>query len=739
MGKLNKINIDKTMQKAITAHQNDDFKKAEELYKKVLQVDPNHPDANHNFGVLCVQHNQHKLAIPFFEKAVKANPENKQYQQSLANIHSLSTENQAITQQLTTLFNQQKYSEALTLAKEVVKKDHNNTFAWKVMGSISFLIKDYKNAILYLNQAITLDPNDASSYNSLGSTLKNIGQSKEAEAQYQKAITLDPDFAEAYNNLGILLKDTNRLEEAEVQYKKVITLKPNFAEVYYSLGNLFKDTKRLKEAEAYYQKAIDLKPNYLEAYIDLGNLLKDAKRLEEAEIQYKKVIDLKPDFAEIYYNLGNLLKQANRLEEAEAFYQKAIALKPDYIEAYSNLGNLLKQVNRLEEAELQYQKVIALKPDFAEVYYNLGNLLKQANRLEETEAYYQKAITLKHDYVEAHLGMSAILKYRSDTPHLQQIQEVYNKVTNDTDRYHLGYVLAKAYEDMKEYDQSFYYLEEANRLKFKESAYSIKKSETSFTYIKKLFSDSKIIHPKQDQQISKKRPIFIVGMPRSGTSLTEQILSSHLDVYGCGELEFLREALNKHSKYSQKTFVTSETLDNFYKDYMEQIEKQFQFNEPVFTDKMPMNFRYIGAILEAFPNAKIIHTKRDAIAICWSIYKTHFPARGMNYSNSFETIAKYYQLYEEMMQFWEKRYPKTIYTLEYEKLTENQEEETKKLLEFCELSWDEAVLRPEENKRAVKTASNQQVRKKVYKGSSQSWKKYEKHLQPLIEQLNNKA
>ncbi len=236
---------------------------------------------------------------------------------------------------------------------------------------------------------------------------------------------------------------------------------------------------------------------------------------------------------------------------------------------------------------------------------------------------------------------------------------------------------------------------------------------------------------------SNKKIIFILGMPRSGTSLVEQIISSHNEVHGAGELKALSKIiiqLIQTSSAIDKIDLSENTILSIRQKYLDYL-LSLNISENVITDKMPLNFRNIGFILSAFPEAKIVHLKRDSKAICWSIYKHYFSSKGTGWAYSQEDLAKYYGLYLQLMEFWHEIYPNQIYDLGYEDLTNNQEEETQKLLEYCELEWDESCLNFHTNERAVQTASSMQVRKKMYQGSSEEWKKYEEYLKPLIKTL----
>ena len=262
-----------------------------------------------------------------------------------------------------------------------------------------------------------------------------------------------------------------------------------------------------------------------------------------------------------------------------------------------------------------------------------------------------------------------------------------------------------------------------------------------------IFSADKLVHSNEPQSInyplknttSTKRPIFILGMPRSGTSLVEQIISSHKLVYGGGELSTLMKLClplleSKLSNIEDKSASSEKNLTHIREKYLASLAN-LDTPSKIITDKTPANFQYIGLIFSIFPDAKIIHLKRDPRAICWSIYKSKWAGNGYGFSYDMEDLVTYYGLYSSLMGFWHKNFPGKIYDICYEDLTNNQEEETKKLLKYCELDWDENCLNFHKNERAVKTASSLQVREKMYQGSSEVWKKYETHIQPLIDGL----
>ena len=407
---------------------------------------------------------------------------------------------------------------------------------------------------------------------------------------------------------------------------------------------------------------------------------------------------------------------------------------------YNISGVCYKAIGQLDAAVKSFEKALAIKPDYAEVHYNLGVVLKDLGQLDAAVKSYEKAIAIKPDYAEAHHNLSTHKKYIANDPQITQMQSLAS--TSDlsqSDRMQLCFALAKVYEDIGKQDELFKVLNEGNRLRKEELNYSLDKDQDLFSNYKKLFSSPSLVIDKSlSYEASTIRPVFIVGMPRSGTSLVEQIIASHHAVYGAGELNTLANLIfpivknqpTHNNSLSEKTFLS------IRQQYLDSLSR-FNVSENVITDKMPLNFRYIGFILSAFPEAKIVHLKRDAMATCWSIYKHFFKAKGNGWAYNMGDLAGFYELYIDLMAFWHQLYSDKIYDLCYEDLTTNQEEETRKLLEYCELDWDENCLNFHTSKRAVRTASALQVRQKMYQGSSEAWKKHEAYLEPLIKALGS--
>ncbi len=581
--------------------------------------------------------------------------------------------------------------------------------------TVSNLTQDQVNGVvnLYLagqmaqaeracRELLKTNPKSEIVLNVLGAALQKLGQLAEAVKSFEKAIQAKPDYAEAYYNYGTALQELAKPAEAVKSFEKAIQIKPDFAIAYDNLGSALQDLGQLKNAMKSYDRAIQIKPDFRNAYSHRGTALHELGQWEAAVKSYDSAIQIKPDYAEAYYNRGIALQSLGQLQEAMKSYEKAIRIKPDYVRAYSNLGNAHQDVGQLEEALKSYSKAIQIKPDFAEAYH--------------------------------HVSMQR--KFKPDDPQIEIMESLYaDSDRSEIDHKHLCFALANVYDDLGEYDKSFDRLAEGNRLRKRELNYSIDDDRKLMTRIKGAFPAGNLaleLAPDGDASI---QPLFIVGMLRSGTSLVEQILACHSQVHGAGELDTMeRLARSVLSTLSDQNKLSQDNIKRVHEGYLEKLTA-LKVPEKLITDKTPHNFLWIGFILSAFPEAKIIHLNRDPRAICWSIYKRYFSTKGHGYGYDLVDLAEYYKLYIDLMSFWRERFPNSIYDLCYEDLTESQEEETRKFLAFCDLDWEKQCLDFHQNTRVVQTPSAAQVRKKMYQGSSEAWKKYAGHLQPLVDGL----
>jgi len=536
---------------------------------------------------------------------------------------------------------------------------------------------------------------------------------------------------------GVACHQQGRTDEAMVYYKKAIKKKPDNAFAYCNMGMIMRSQGKIEEAISSYKKAIFSYPNYVEAHYNLGNALKEQGKLNEAVASYQKAIYVKPEYALAHYNLGLVLEEQDELNKAFASYQKAISIKPDYAEAHNNLGNVLKAQGKIDEALVSYQKALSIDSNYAKALSNIGIALQEQGKLDEALVSYQKALSINPDYAIVHFNLSTTKKYTS----LSEIQDMKNHLANATeieDKMNFSFAIGKALADLKQDQEAFQYFIEGNRLKRKTIDYSIADETKRFKKFHTIFNKP-FFESRKDLGCKDITPIFILGMPRSGSTLIEQILSSHPDCYGAGELQFIQKIIveNMSTNLSSETVsrLNSDTLIKMGMDYISKI-RDIEPNAKYIIDKAPPNFLFLGIIKLMLPNAKIIHSVRSPEDTCLSIFRTKFTGV-YNYAYNLTELGQYYRLYSELMYHWHSIFPGIIYDIHYEKLTINQEKETQKLLEFCGLNWDEKCLSFHKTVRAVKTASNYQVRQPMYRTSVGAWKRFEKQLQPLVNALRN--
>ena len=533
------------------------------------------------------------------------------------------------------------------------------------------------------------------------------------------------------------LYSKGKIEEAIKQIKTLNEKYPNQPLLFNLIGACYKEIGQLDGSVKMFNIAVSLKPNYAEAYFNLATVLNDLEQKDESVKNYKKAIAIQPNYSDAHNNLGNVLLGLGQIDAAIESLEWAVAYKHDFAEAYNNLGNAFNDYGNSDKAIENYQKAITYNPHYEKAFFNLALVFKDLGRKEDFIINIKKALNLNPNWGHAYYHLSRIKKYKKNDPQINEmIQALKSENISSIDLIGLNFALSKVYEDLEKHDKQFKYLNEANSLRKKELNYSIEKDQNLFSTIKKAFKSPPKTLDIPKSKANSKRPIFIVGMPRSGTSLVHQILDSHSSVKGVGELNHINNIvfplLKAHREETKNCFSKNDLL-SLRKQYL-QSPPIADLNEMIFVDKMPLNFRHLGFILSSFPEAKIIHMKRNPMATCWSIYKYEF--RGNAYSFDQKDIANYYGLYINLMEFWKKLFPKKILDVCYEDLTISQELETKKILKYCELDWEVNCLDFHTNNSAVKTTSSMQVRQKMYQGSSEAWRKYEPYLQPLIKGLS---
>ena len=501
--------------------------------------------------------------------------------------------------------------------------------------------------------------------------------------------------------------------------------------------NLFK-TRRFEELIDKGTVLIKKFPNQIIFY-NITSLAYDAigKRNEAKKILIR-ALKLDPNNFNVLNNLGLISANSGDNVEAEKYYQRALELNPDFTDTLINLGNLKTEQNKDEEAKDLFISALKVNNQIIQAKLSLAGYFERSGNFPEAESIYKEVLKNDPTNTLADRSISLIHKYKAGDAHIKIMEEKLIKVVDEDDKKRLSFALGKAYEDMNEYEKSFKFYEAGNNIYKNNTNFDIKKDIKLFQNIKTTFENNKTT----PQECYGQKLIFIVGMPRSGTTLTEQILSSHKNVYGAGELSFLSQSIEKNFGNKEKKIdidfsnFKPETLKIIKEEYLNKI-KVFKNEKKYLIDKAPLNFRWIGLIKLIFPDSKIIHCDRNSMDVCWSNYKNTFSSNLMNYTYDFDDLANYYKLYADLMSFWLKKFDNNIFNIVYERLVANKEEEVKKLLNFCDLDWDDSCLNFHKNKKSVSTASLAQIRQPLYSSSVEGWKKYSKELDGLQKKLAN--
>ncbi len=520
--------------------------------------------------------------------------------------------------------------------------------------------------------------------------------------------------------------------EKVVKFGKKLLNKNNDFQLFYALGISYFSLKKYNEAEKTFKNVTALKPT-AEHYYIYGNIHKQLQNFNEAMKAFEDAINLKPDYSDAFNNLGNIKKKLGFTNEAIENYKNAINTRKNNLQAYFNLAHLYNEEKKFEELKKVLKKVLNLDENNTTALNDLGYLNLILGNIDEGRRLFEKVLNIDDKHIRAFKNYFLITKVNNENKYLHKLEKLDLSNISDEDKIFAFTSLSKCNFDLNNSELALKYLENSNKIKKLNSNFSLEKEKTLFEKIKNTFIErfkENITHDNELDFI----PIFILGMPRSGTTLLEQVLSSHSKIHGAGELNYLPKIIDKFKLNKPQNF------DSYIKilrsEYHERVSKLS--NKKFVIDKLPMNFRWIGFIAKAYPEAKIIHIQRNPMAICWSNYKINFPDPGMDFSLSQKDTAKYYILYDDLMKFWSANLKDKIIHITYEKFVNDFENETRSLIEKLGIKWEENLKNYIKNTRPVQTASLLQVRGNIKKNTSDEWKKYRDHLK-IMQEILEKA
>ena len=598
-------------------------------------------------------------------------------------------------------------AQAQKLYRRILKAEPNHPAVLNLAGVAAFQAGNEKAAIEYLSKAIAVAPDYADAHYNFGNVLSQLGRLADGAESYRAALRLEPKHGDACNNLAAVLRDLGRPEEALASYRKLLALGVNSPETHHSIGLLLSGLGQLEEALASFQRAVAGRPNYPEAYNNMALALQDLDRMAEAVSCYGQAIAADPAYAKAHYNLGNALRVGGQLEAAAASYGRALAADPGYTLAYNNLGLAQQELGQIEAAKDSFRRAIACDGDFA---------LARAN-------------------------LAALSDDDGDDGNIAEMERLIGKPDLTAgDAIQLRFALGRANDREGAADRGFDHIVTGNRLKRETLAYDIAATRQNIDRLIETF-DGAFFARHGTAGNASALPIFILGMPRTGTTLVEQILASYPQVHGAGELHELGAiAATLPARTGAKQpypACLGEAEAGLWAelgtDYVDAVSRRAPGKDRV-CDKMPDNFLRIGLIHLMLPNATIIHCRRDAMDTCYSCFSLLF-TEGQSFTYDMTELGLHYREYDRLMCHWHALLPGRILDVQYEDVVADLEGSARRFVAHCGLQWDDRCLDFHKTERTVRTASLTQVRQPIYTSSIGRWRRHQQRLGPLIDAL----
>ena len=677
------------------------------------------------------------------------------------------------------LYGEGKLGQAEKVCRQVLEARPGNADAHNILGATLQAQGRTEEAISELKIAVKLAPQASNLRGNLGEMLRQNGQRDEAAAELEKAIEIDPDNAQALSNLGIIHYERRQFAEAAKLYRRALEIRPAMAEAHNNLGNALRMMGDIEGAISAYQDALMHREVYPEAYNNLGTLLQIEKKYSESEHALRKAIAQRPNYVDAYNNLaalyvfqkkdldalrilGDALKLSpgnaqtllltSKIQLRRGAYPAAeqaarVVLKqqPDNAEALTVLGQVLHELDRYDEAIEVLAKAVEANPKSPEALNFYGVALKSVGRLDDARDYIMRALKLNDGIFGAYANLNDLVDFSKG-----EGEELFNRMdaifettkNSEADPFlPLHFAYAKALDDRGEHERALQHYIIGGRMKRAQLDYKEEETFGFFDSIRDAFP-KEAFEDRKYEGLADERPVFIIGMPRSGSTLVEQILSSHPDVYGAGEVKYLsraiaqlRDRLPSLPRYPQMMAkITPAQLDLIAKKYLDALTAGAGDAKRV-TDKLLTNYFFVGLIHMLYPNAKFVNTMRDPVDTCLSGFTKLFKD-DMPHSYDLSELGRYYGKYAELMEHWRTVLPEGVMTtVQYEDVVADTEKQAKALIDFIGLEWSPKCLDFHKSDRPVKTASVAQVRKPIYNTAVKRWKKYGPGLQPLVDAI----
>jgi tetratricopeptide (TPR) repeat protein len=717
--------------RALNLHQSGDLPAAARLYQSITARDPQQAEAYHLLGVVHHQQGQPAKAVELINRAISLRPSMASYHSNLAEAYrALGQLDRAVGSCKTALQLWPDFADA-----------HNN------LGLALSALGRNDEAVEHFHAAVKLRPDDAQTQSNLGNALRGLGKPEVALEHFRKAVELNPKLALVQTNLGQFLIDLGRAKEALPHCKEAVALDPNLAEAHNNLGNAYRALGELAEARACYLETIRLKPELTQAQSNLGVVLQQECRYDEALPWLLRACELEPQSHQFLENLAETYFEMERFPDALATYKKMLELEPERPLTYNAIGWLIQEEGRLAEARECYETALRLNPNFPPANISLGGLHEELGELEAAESRFRKALELSPGHTVALARLATLLRGKVSEAELALIRDrLSDSAVAGPAAATLLFALAHVLDERGDYDAAARALREANSLALanlerKHQKYSPAEHEKFVNNVFNIFQPEFFARVK-GMGLETRRPVFIVGLPRSGTTLLEQVLASHSQVFGAGEqplgrqdFELIPGQMNRVGDHpfaclaDAQVGTTLRPIAQRHEDRLRELGK----SAARVVDKMPDNYMYVGLLAVLFPSATFIHCRRDLRDVAVSCWMTNF--RSIKWANDPEHIASRFDQYLRLMDHWRSVLPATIHEVAYEETVDDLERVARRLIAACGLEWEPACLDYHKTRRPVRTASVTQVRQPVYRKSVARWRNYSGLLADLFSAL----
>ena len=663
-------------------------------------------------------------ALKSYNKALELNPDYAEARNKKGTVlEILGREREALTE----------YERAMEIEPGLAEAHYNAGNAARKLGKFEKALKQY-------DRALEMRSDYPEVYLGKANLLQERGHLNQALESIEKLTGIKPDYLDAWIHMGNLLQDIGRPADALESYERAAEIAPDFAETHRVIGHLLCELGKPDHALPSYQKCCEIDPQCAVAHADLADALRQLGQPRKALEEYEKATQLDPDFARAHNGAAEVLKDLGQFDNALKRCQLALNIDPDFISALNNKGSILKQQRDFEQSVAVYREAIEKDPSRAATYNNLGNVLMSLGRKEQAHEAFNRALEIEPDFAQAYynlLELPGVTLTQDQMKRLEGITE--DAATSREEKLVAHFALGKILAREGKYDEAFNNYkrghEHRSALSWQEDDHSVLRHLAFNVLSRDYFADR-----KQWGSASQK-PIFIVGFPRSGTSLVEQILASHSMVYGAGELHDMTRAMNRicdldNPKTTEKrvTQFSRHQVREWANQYLNRLLSRSE-GEPRVTDKMPHNFLHLWFISLLFPKATVLHCVRNPLDTCVSCFSRNFSWGHHCYTDNLTALGKHYGLYRKLMSRWKQILPVTIHEVTYERLATDPGKQIRGIVNLCELPFEKSCLEFYRTNRPVNTASATQVKQKVYTSSVGKWRNYARHLKPLIEAL----